>query len=134
VIFSPLLTLPMSWGVLLTLPSCGIDEPWWELAHIRLALLPGLVDVVAFVWPVSANSGVKKVAAAAGAIGVIRVVAPQLAVGLYAARISGQGSDPACAVSVFLLVPLAVLILAVSALVAAFMLWRVTRAATGSTV
>ena len=90
-----------------------------------------MVDVVAFVWPVSANSGVKKVAAAAGAIGVIRVVAPQLAVGLYAARIGGQGSDPACAVSVFLLVPLAVLILTVSALAAAFMLWRVTRAATG---
>ena len=133
-VFSQLLMLPVSWGILLTLPSCGIDEPWWELALIRLALLPGLVDVAAFVWLVSANSQVKKVAAAAGAIGVIRLVAPQLAVGLYAARLGGQGSNPACAVSVFLLVPLAVLILAVwlvSALIAAFMLWRVTRAATG---
>lgn len=119
---------------MLTLPRCDIDEPWWQLKDMRLALLPGLVDLVAFVWLLSANSQVKKVAASAGAIGVCRVALPQLAVGFYAARFGGQGGDPACAVSSFLLVPLGRLILAVwavSALVAAFMLWPVTRAATG---
>jgi Na+/phosphate symporter len=99
---------------------------------MRLALLPGLVDVVAFAWLVSANSQVKKVAAAAGVIGVVRVALPHLAVGFYAARSGGQGSDSECAISVFLLIPVTALMLAVwvvTALVAAFMLWRVTKAA-----
>jgi hypothetical protein len=91
-----------------------------------------LVDFVPFVWLVSANSQLKKVAATAGVIGVVRVALPRLAVGFYAARFSGQGSDLECAVSSFLLMPLAALMLvvwAVTALVAAFMLCRVTRAA-----
>jgi hypothetical protein len=88
------------------------------------------VDLVAFVWLATANGRVKKAAAAAGAIGVVRVASPQVAVGFYAARFGGQGGDSACAVSSFLLVPLGMLILAVwavSALIAAFLLWRVTR-------
>jgi hypothetical protein len=137
VILSPLVTLPISGGILFLLPSCGIDEPWWQLGHLRLALLPGLVDLVAFVWLVSANIQVKKVAATAGVMGVVRVALPQLAVGLYAARLGGQASDPECAISVFLLMPMTALMLAVwvvTALIAAFMFWRVTRAASAQPV
>ena len=64
-------------------------------------------------------------------IGIIRVALPLLAVGYYAARFGVQESNPACDVSSFLLIPLALLIielLAVSAIISAFVLWRVTRA------
>jgi hypothetical protein len=72
---------------------------------MRLALLPGLVDLVPFVWLVSAKAQVRRAAAVAGVIGVVRVVLPQLEVGIYAAGYGGQGGDPSCSVSVFLLVP-----------------------------
>ena len=130
-ILSPIVTLPVSMGILLTLPNCGIDEPWWQLNHIRLALLPGSMDLVAFVWLASANSQVRKAAATSGVIGIIRVALPLLAVGYYAARSGVQENNPACDVSSFLLIPLALLIIglwAFTALISAFVLWRVTRA------
>ena len=99
--------------------------------HIRLALLPGSMDLVAFVWLASANSQVRKEAATSGVIGIIRVALPLLAVGYYAARSGVQECNPACAVSSFLLIPLALLIIglwAFTALISAFVLWRVTRA------
>ena len=136
-ILSPLLTLPVSWGVLFLLPNYREDEPRWELAHMRLALLSGFVDLVVFAWLVSSNSQVKKAAAAAGVIGVVKVALPQLAVGFYAARFGGQAGSHACAVSVFLLIPLVLLILAVwivSAIVATVMFLRVTRATPGQSV
>jgi len=43
---------------------------------MRLAMLPGSVDLVPFVWLASANTQVRKAAAAAGAAGVIRVALP----------------------------------------------------------
>jgi len=42
---------------------------------MRLAMLPGSVDLVPFVWLASANTQVRK-AAAAGVAGVIRVALP----------------------------------------------------------
>ena len=116
------------------MPNCGLDEPWWDLTHIRLALLPGFVDLVPIVWLASAKTQVRKAASIAGVVGVIRVALPQMAVGIYAARFGGQDGDPACAVSSFLLIPLALLMLAVwavSALVCAFVLRRLTRAIAG---
>ena len=126
--------LPVSWGILYLLPSCGVDEPWWQLGHMRLALLPGLVDLIPIVWLASAKTQVRKAAAVAEVAGVIRVALPQLAVRYYGASPGGQDGDPACVVSSFLLIPLALLMLAlwaVSALVCAFVLRRVTRAVAG---
>ena len=82
---------------------------------MRLALPPGFVDLVPIVWLASAKTQVRKAAAAAGVVGVIRVALPQLLVSYYAAISGGQDGDPACAVSSFLLVPLALLMLAAHA-------------------
>ena len=134
VILSPLVTLPVSWGILILLPNCGLDEPWWDLTHMRLALLPGFVDLVPIVWLASAKTQVRKAASIAGVVGVIRVALPQMAVGIYAARFGGQDGDPACAVFSFLLIPLVLLMLAVwavSVLICAFALRRLTRAVAG---
>ena len=101
---------------------------------MRLALLPGFVDLVPIVWLASTKTQVRKAAGVAGVVGVIRVTLPQLAVGYYAARSGGQDGDPACAVSSILLVPLTLLILVVwaaSALICAFALHRVTKAFAG---
>ena len=103
----------MSWGILFLLPNCGLDQPWWQLTHMCLALLPGLADLVPIVWLASTKTQVRKAAFAAGVVGVIRVRLPQLVVGDYAARFGGHGGDPDCAVSSFLLVLLTLLILAV---------------------
>ena len=100
-ILSPLLTLPVSWGILFLLPNSGADEPWWELAHMRLVLLPRFVDLVAFAWLVSSYRQVKKATAAAEVIGVVRVALLHLTVRFYAARFGGQAGSPTCAVSVF---------------------------------
>ena len=131
VILSPLVTLPITGGIIWLLPDCGVDEPWWQLGHMRLALLPGLVDLVPFVWLASAKAQGRRAAAVAGVIGVARAALPQLAVGLYAASYFGQGGDPACSVSVFLLASLILLMLgiwAASALLSAFVLRRLARA------
>ena len=80
---------------------------------MRLALLPGLADLVPIVWLASTKTQVRKAAFAAGVVGVIRVPVPQLVVGDYAARFGGHGDDPDCAVSSFPLVLLTLLILAV---------------------
>ena len=83
----------------------------------------GFVDLIPIVWLASAKTQVRNAAAVAGVIGVIRVAFPQLAVGFYAPSSGGQNGDPACAVSSFLLVPLALPMLAlwaVSALICAF--------------
>ena len=63
--------------------------------HIRLALLPGSMDLVAFVWLASANSQVRKAAATSRLIGIIRVALPLLAVGYYDARSGVPESNPA---------------------------------------
>ena len=120
----------MSWGILFFLPNCGLDQPWWQLTHMCLALLPGLADLVPIVWLASTKTQVRKAAFAAGGVGVIRVRLPQLVVGDYAARFGGHGGDPDCAVSSFQLVLLTLLILAVWAAGShlAFLLRRVTRA------
>jgi hypothetical protein len=130
VILSPLATLPITGAIIWFLPDCGVDEPWWQLGHIRLALLPGLLDLVPLVWLVSARAKVRRAAAVAGVIGVARVALPQLVVGLYAAGYGGEGAGPSCSVSVFLLTPLVLLMLGVwaaSALFCGVALRRATR-------
>ena len=59
VVLSPSGTLPITAGIVLFLPEYGNDLPVWQVGHIRLALLPGLVDLVTFVWRLSAKSRVK---------------------------------------------------------------------------
>lgn len=121
---------PVTYGIIMALPDCGLDEPWWELRHLRLALLPGLVDLLALAWLASRTAAVRRAAVVAGFMGVARFVLPQAGL-LYAASSAGQVLDPACSVSVFFLAAvLAPMMLALwlgSALVIAVMLYRGSR-------
>ena len=130
VFLAPLVTVPITGGIIVSLPDCGLDEPWWELRHIQLALLPGVVNLLPPVWLVSAKSQVRRAGAVAGMIGVARVALPQVLVVIYATSSGRQAGDPTCSVSVFLLVWLVPLMLGVwitSALFGAFALRRIAR-------
>ena len=72
-------------------------------------LLPGVADLVPFVWLLSAKSRVKHAAAIAGVIGVARLALPQLMLGFIAARYAG--GNPSCFVDPFMLVLLVLLML-----------------------
>ncbi len=128
VLVSPMLTAPISLALILSIPDCGLDEPWWELPHFQRALLPGLVDLLPFLWLVSAGARVRKAAIIAGLIGVARFTVPQVSVALYAGWSGGQASDPACNVSSFflaaVLIPTMVALWLVSALLIAAILNR----------
>ena len=141
VVLSPLVTLPITGIVISFLPECGNDVPWWQVGHLRLALLPGVVDLVPFVWLLSGKSRVKHAAAMAGAIGVARVALPQLTLGFIAARYGGQegtpigppagqyiSRDPSCFVSLFMLVPLLLLVIGTFAVSALFCVYLIRRA------
>ena len=134
VILSPLVTLPITWGIISFLPDCGVDEPAWQLRHMQLALLPGLVDLFSFVWVVSAKAQVRRAAAVAGLIGFSRLALPQVLVGIYATSVGGPVGDISCPVSVFLLqwlIPLVLGVWAASALLCVLVHRRVTRAFAG---
>ena len=104
---------------------------------MRLALLPGVVDLVPFVWLLSTKTRVKHAAAIAGVIGVARVALPQLMLAFIAARYGGQGPfgpsagtyrDPSCFIDPFMLVPLVLLILGIIAVSALFCVFLIRRA------
>ena len=141
VFLSPLVTLPITGIVISSLPECGNDLPWWQVGHLRLALLPGVVDLVPFVWLLSAKSRVKHAAAIAGVIGVARVALPQLTLGFIAARYGPPegttfgpsagdylGRDPSCFVSPFMLAPVILLMLGIFAVSALFCVFLIRRA------
>ena len=98
-----------------------------------------MVDLVPFVWLLSAKSRVKHAAAIAGVIGVARVALPQLTLGFIAARYGGQGPfgpsagdypsrDPSCFVDPIMLVPLVLLMLGIFAVSAIFCVFLIRRA------
>ena len=101
VLVSPVLTAPISLALISSIPDCGLDEPWWELPRIQRALLPGLVDLLPFLWLASSGTRVRQAAIIAGLIGAARFAAPQVSVALYAESSGGLASAPACNVSSF---------------------------------
>src|SRR3989304_337430 len=87
---SPLLTLPINWIILASIPNCGDDEPWWELRHFEIALVPGLADLLPFLWLVSGAAAVRRAAIVAGLMGSARYAIPQAAMLIYAMSSGGQ--------------------------------------------
>ena len=130
VALSPIVVAPAIGGILSVLPDCGIDEPWWRLRHFYLALLPGLVDLLPFLWLMSDAGRVRRAATVAGLIGSTRFVLPSVAVALYAGS-SGQALDSGCNVSVYflatVLVPMMLVLWTGSALAIALMVYRSRR-------
>ena len=131
---SPVATLLIGRMILVALPDCGIDEPWWELRHFELALLPALLDVLPFLWLISGTRGVRGAAIVAGLMGAARYAVLQAATLRYSASFSGQhyGSISDCTgtISIFFVLWLVPLMLALwlgSALIAAVIVLRASR-------
>lgn len=125
---SPVLTLLAGWWILTSIPDCGEDEPWWELRHFELALLPALADFLPFLWLASRAPGVRGAALVAGLIGSARYTILQGATLIYASSSRGQESNEDCTVSVFFavleLAPTMLIVWFVSALIAAALVRR----------
>jgi hypothetical protein len=125
---SPMLTLPIGRIILTSLPDCGIDEPWWELGHFELALLPALADFLPFLWLVSGTPKVRRAALFAGLMGAARFAIPQAVTLDYGLSTIAQPGNSACTISspfvAALVAPIILALWLVSALVAALILFR----------
>jgi len=127
---SPLLTLPINWIILGSIPDCGDDEPWWELRHFEIALLPALADILPFLWLVSGTPGVRRAAIVAGLMGSARYAIPQAATLIYSTSSGGQALNSQCTISsyfVLVLAPIMLTLWLVSALIVAVILLRARR-------
>src|SRR3990170_1326920 len=96
---SPLLTLPISGIILESIPDCGDDEPWWELGHFEIALVPAMADLLPFLWLVSGTPRVRRAAIVAGLMGSARYAIPQAATLIYSISSGGQALNPECTIS-----------------------------------
>ena len=111
----PVITALAGFAIVTGLPDCGVDEPWWEPGHIRLAFLPGLLNLLPLVWLLSSVRLVRQAAIVAGFMGAAQFALPQAALAAYAAGpgAEGQLGTGFCAISSFMLpwLALAMLIL-----------------------
>src|SRR3972149_9523366 len=101
---SPVLTLPISAMPLASIPDCGDDEPWWQLRHFEIALLPALAVLLPFLWLVSGTPGVRGAAIAAGLMGSARYAIPQAATLIESMSSGGQALNSDCTISIFFVV------------------------------
>src|SRR3989304_6628145 len=100
---SPVATLLIGWIILQSIPECVEDDPWWELRHFELALLPALLDFLPFLWLVSGTPGVRGAALVAGLMGSARYAIAQAATLIYGTSYgySGQSFNSDCTISTF---------------------------------
>jgi len=127
---SPVLTLLISWIILASLPDCGEDEPWWELRHFEIALVPSLADLLPSLWLVSGTPGVRRAAIVAGLMGSARYAIPQAATLIYSTSSGGQALNSQCTISsyfVLVLAPIMLTLWLLSALIVAVILLRARR-------
>jgi len=76
----PIATVPLTLLLLWSLPTgCVIgDFPTWELRYAQVALLPGVANLLPFLWLMSKTARVRRSAIVAGLIGAARFVIPQV--------------------------------------------------------
>ena len=76
----PIATAPLTLLLLWSLPQgCVIgDFPTWELRYAQVALLPGVANLLPFLWFMSKMARVRQSAIVAGLIGAARFVVPQM--------------------------------------------------------
>ena len=122
--FLPIATASITFVILLNLPGCVIgDESSWELGHTHMAFLPGVANLLPFLWLMSRTARVRRSAIVAGLIGAALFALPQA--GLFFPFIQGMtasGSQWSCPGSVYVS-PLYVVILVLPAM---FILWFVS--------
>ena len=107
----PIVTVPTTLLLLSSLPTgCVIgDSSTWELRYAQVAFLPGVANLLPFLWLMSGTTRVRRSAIVAGLVGAGRFLFPQVM--LFFITVSG--SSWSCSGSVyvdpyklFLLVPL----------------------------
>ena len=76
----PIATVPLTLLLLWSLPQgCVIgDFPTWELRYAQVALLPGVANLLPFLWLMSVTARVRRSAIVAGLVGAARFVIPQV--------------------------------------------------------
>ena len=101
----PIIASLASFALLTAIPQCGNDETWWEAKHVRLAFLPGILNLLPLAWLISGSLLARQAGAIAGIMGAAQFALPQAALAYYAAvpGVGGQIGIPSCTVSVFLL-------------------------------
>ena len=133
----PLATAALTFLILLNLPGCVIgDDSSWELRHAQMAFLPGVANLLPFLWLMSPTARVRWSAIVAGLIGATLIALPQL--GLIFPFIEGMtvsGSPWSCPGSVYvnplyvviLVLPAMLILWFVSTLLGTVIFFRVTR-------
>lgn len=106
----PLVAGLAGFAILSVMPQCGGDETWWEAKYVRLAFLPGVLNLVPLAWLFSKSSIARQAGGLAGIMGAAQFALPQAALAYYAAvpgaavpGAEGQLDNASCTISVFLL-------------------------------
>ena len=128
----PIVTVPSTFLLLLSLPTgCVIgDTSTWELRYAQVAFLPGVANLLPFLWLMSRTARVRRSAIVAGLIGAVRFVFPQVMLFFFTV----SGSTWSCSGSVYvdpykllLLVPLMLIVWVVSTLLGTGTFLRMNR-------
>ncbi len=138
IFLAPIVTGSITFLILLRLPGgCVIgDTSSWELRHAQMAFLPGVANLLPFLWLVSPTARVRQSAMVAGLIGAALFALPQG--GLIFPLIAGSivsGSPWSCLGSVYvhplyvvlLLLPAMLIVWFVSTLLGALIFFRISK-------
>ncbi len=123
----PIATVPLTLLLFSSLPQgCVIgDMPAWELRFAQMALLPGVANLLPFLWFMSKAARVRRSAIVAGLIGAARFVVPQMMLLFIMTACSGTiYVDP---YKLLLLVPLMLILWVVSTLLGTGIFLRMSR-------
>ena len=80
IVLSPLVTVPITLVIISVLPSCSVGDnySYYRSSDLHLAFLPGMVNLLPFLWLLSSTARVRWVAGIAGVTGAARCVLSQL--------------------------------------------------------
>ena len=67
----PVFTALAGFAFLTAMPQCGGDEPWWEEKHVRLAFLPGILNLAPLAWLFSKSLPARQAGGIAGIMGTV---------------------------------------------------------------
>ena len=124
----PIATVPLTLLLLWSLPTgCVIgDFPTWELRYAQVALLPGVANLLPFLWLMSVTARVRRSAIVAGLIGAARFVVPQMML-LFITTTGCSGTIYVDPYKLLLLVPLMLILWVVSTLLGTGIFLRMSR-------
>ena len=125
----PIATVPLTLLLLWSLPQgCVIgDAPTWELRYAQVALLPGVANLLPFLWFMSKAARVRRSAIVAGLVGAARFVIPQMMLLFITASRWCPGTIYVDPYKLLLLVPLMLILWVVATLLGTGIFLRMRR-------